>query len=224
MKRATGFVALAACMIAGCSGRHERASIIEIAPQPLADVAARWLEGTFTSAEQAAEDENYFEVVLHHHPIWPERDDGRWFYVEQAVAGALDRPYRQRVYRVWARPSSSLREIAVESTVYELPDPDAFINAWSSQDLFADLDPIDLTKRDGCEVVFTEFGNGWMEGSTADRACASTLRGATYATSTVRLSPDEIRSWDQGWDDADEQVWGAVDGPYVFKRVGGQTD
>jgi len=29
--------------------------------------------------------------------IWEERTDGYWLYVEQAIAGYQDKPYRQRI-------------------------------------------------------------------------------------------------------------------------------
>lgn len=171
-----------------------------------------WLEGTFTSAEQAQNDERYFEVVLNHSRIWLNRGDGAWFYVEQALAANPDSPYRQRIYRVWIRGDR-----AIESAVYELPNPDDYVGAEPSR--FNGMTPDDLTIREGCEVVFTEINDEYMVGETADQSCASTLRGATYATSKVRLSKDEIRSWDQGWDAEGVQVWGAEAGPYVFKRV-----
>ncbi|MEM8756729.1 MAG: chromophore lyase CpcT/CpeT [Planctomycetota bacterium] len=176
--------------------------------------AATWLEGSFSSAEQAARDDRFFEVVLHHARIWPEREDGYWFYVEQAIAAAADRPYRQRVYRVWLRPDR-----AVESAVYEMPDPESRAGTWDSPESFDDLSPLNLTKREGCEVVFTDFASNRMRGETAVGTCASTLRGAAYATSEVTLTPDQIRSWDRGWDADGEYVWGAEDGPYVFDRI-----
>ncbi|MFM8642095.1 MAG: CpcT/CpeT family chromophore lyase, partial [Phycisphaerales bacterium] len=48
--------------------------------------AAAWLAGHYSSAAQAAEDATYFDVRLHIVPIWPDRVDGPWFYVEQAMA------------------------------------------------------------------------------------------------------------------------------------------
>ena len=33
-------------------------------------------------------------------PIWTNRTDGKWMYVEQAMATKLDKPYRQRVYHL----------------------------------------------------------------------------------------------------------------------------
>ena len=190
----------AAAVTAGCATRAGMVDRAETDSVRLVQ-AATWLEGSFTSAEQAASDPSYFEV-------------------EQAIATAQDSPYRQRIYRVWLRPDRDQPGGVVESAVYELPEPADFVNAWQRPGAFDGLSPLNLRKREGCEVVFRSFGDGWMMGETADGTCASTLRGAAYATSRVRLAPDEIRSWDQGFDTNGEQVWGAEDGPYVFKRVG----
>ena len=67
-------------------------------------------------------------------PIWPERDDGHWLYVEQAVAEMADRPYRQRVYRV-----TFVGDDLYESRVFELPDPAAAIGAWKEEAPLTDL-------------------------------------------------------------------------------------
>ena len=55
-------------------------------------------------------------------------------------------------------------------------------------------------------------------GSTQGKGCSSTLGGASYATSQVTVTPLELRSWDQGFDAAGKQVWGAEKGPYVFLK------
>lgn len=57
-----------------------------------------WMTGHFSSREQAAADSAYYDIRLHMVPIWPDRKDGHWLYVEQLMVGRT--PYRQRVYHV----------------------------------------------------------------------------------------------------------------------------
>lgn len=192
---------------------------MERSPAPSAELAATWLEGSFTSAEQAERDERYFEVNLHHARIWPQRADGTWLYVEQALAANPDSPYRQRVYRVWLRPDG-----VIESAVYELPEPNRFVGAWRDPGSLDSLSPISLEKRDGCAVVFTDIDDDAMTGATIGTGCTSTLRGASYATSEVTITANGITSWDRGFNDAGEQVWGAEAGPYEFRRVADRSD
>ena len=57
---------------------------------------AGWMAGSYSSAAQSQSDSEYKNIVLHMKPIWMDRTDGRWLYVEQAMQEAADKPYRQR--------------------------------------------------------------------------------------------------------------------------------
>lgn len=175
---------------------------------------ASLLAGSFSSAEQAAADKNYRNVVLHVVRIWPERTDGPWLYVEQALAEAVDQPYRQRVYQLARRPDGSF-----ESRVFTLADPVAATGAWRKATPLADLTPAALTLRDGCTVFLHAMPDGSFVGRTEGNGCASELRGAAYATSEVTLTASEMVSWDRGFNSAGKQVWGAPTGGYRFKRL-----
>ena len=168
----------------------------------------RAMTGSFDSSAQARSDESYYNILLNMQPIWEDR--GYYLYVEQAVADAPERPYRQRVYRLEKRGRKFY------SHVYELPDPEAFVGAYDAPERFANLTPAQLKERPGCAVILKrEKGNIWR-GETKDKDCKSTLRGATYAKSRVTITNSFVQSWDQGFNDADEQVWGATEGGYMF--------
>ena len=48
---------------------------------------AAWMTGAYSSAAQSAKDPQHFRsVTLHMAPIWTDRSDARWMYVEQAMA------------------------------------------------------------------------------------------------------------------------------------------
>ncbi len=177
------------------------------------DDLASWMAGTFSSAVQAAEDPDFFAVSLHMAPIWTDRSDGRWLYLEQAVSEEPHRPYRQRVFRL-----VELVPGLFETQVFTLPDPGAVIGVWISDDPLAELSPDDLEERDGCAILLRRRGDSFI-GSTLASLCAGTLRGAAYATSEVIVTPDGIVSWDRGFADDGSQVWGAVKGGYVFDRI-----
>lgn len=173
---------------------------------------ARTLTGSYSSAVQAKSDPEYFEVHLQMAPIWPARTDGHWLYVEQAMATALDKPYRQRIYQV-----IDAGDGAVLSLVYELPNAPARVGAWRNPSVFDGDTAEALTKRDGCVIRLERAGDAWT-GSTNGKDCLSSLRGASYATSEVKLFSDHIETWDRGFDANDQQVWGAKKGPYIFVR------
>ena len=49
--------------------------------------------------------------------------------------------------------------------------------------------------------------------------CPSDRKGAAYATSEVTITENELISWDRGYNDKDEQVWGAEKGGYHFLKI-----
>lgn len=173
------------------------------------------MTGQFSSRAQAAADPEFFDIRLFMVEIWPGQPDGsRWLYVEQARADVLERPYRQRVYKLSARPDGSL-----QSEVFTLPgDALAFAGAWKSPDRFARINPQSLMLRDGCSIILRAESADRYTGSTVGNACPSELRGATYATSEVVITLAGMDSWDRGYDAAGKQVWGAEKGGYQFRR------
>lgn len=174
---------------------------------------AEWLQGNYSSAAQAVQDAKFRSVVLHIAPIWTDRPDARWLYVEQAMSNAQDKPYRQRVYRL------SDSEDGVESMVYELPgDPLACAGAWKDQKPLDQLLPSMLVPKAGCAVKLRRTEAGLWTGGTEGTGCPSSRDGASYATSEVTLTPGELRSWDRGFDAQGKQVWGSTAGPYIFVK------
>jgi hypothetical protein len=203
-------------VIAGCVKRKETPT-----PVGQADDLERlveWMSGSFSSQAQAEQDSAYYDIRLEMTPIWPERTDGYWLYVEQAMASHLDQPYRQRIYHVTQDSGGAFR-----STVYELPEPADFVGSWRTPTAFRTLSPEDLLERTGCDIVLKPYGDTAFAGSTVGSECASELRGATYATSAVVVTESALVSWDRGFDAEDVQVWGAEKGGYVFRKVRAQT-
>jgi hypothetical protein len=188
-------------------------------PTALDDLAGVFMTGSFSSAAQAAADPEYRDIRLHMAPIWLDRTDGRWLYVEQAAAGSLDKPYRQRVYHVTGPTDGAFR-----SEVFTMAAPLRFAGAWAKPELLGTLTPDSLALRDGCVVILKQDEAGSFTGSTVGHDCASDLRGAVYATSTVTITLECLTSWDQGFAADGTQVWGATKGPYVFDRLAASAD
>lgn len=210
----TGFaaVALTAIALIGCAGVEGRTDAK--APERLLSLRDA-MTGSFSSEAQAAADESYFNIVLHMKPMWTWRDDGPWLYVEQAVAAAADRPYRQRVYKLEPAGDGAWR-----SRVFTFDNPLDHAGAWESGSPLSELAPEDLQERVGCAVVLAwDAETGQFVGATTGNGCASELNGAAYATSEVEIGADRILSWDRGYDATGQQVWGAEKGGYEFLRM-----
>jgi CpeT protein len=186
-----------------------------------------FLTGSFSSAAQAARDSEFLSIVLHMVPIWVEREDGPWLYVEQSRAGDDRRPYRQRVYRlVPVSPG------VVRIDVYTLPGatPDEvlkYAGAWSEPTRFKELTPERLALREGCSLTLTRTeqptpdGRGVISwrGATAGKGCVSELHGAAYATSEAVITEERLVTLDRGFDAQGRQVWGPTRGGYEFVRL-----
>lgn len=173
-----------------------------------------FLTGSFSSAEQARGDQNFRAATLHITPIWTDRADGPWLYLEQALADAPAHPYRQLVYQLAAQSNHAL-----EVRVFELPDPVAATGAWKDPSLLARLIPANLLPREGCTQVLHLQPGGTFKGGTEGTGCTSTLRDAVYSTTETLISNLQIVTWERGYNAAGTQVWGSIHGGYVFKRV-----
>lgn len=169
------------------------------------------MQGSYSSAEQAALDTNYYNISLHMYPIWENDENSKWLYVEQALYSKQEKPYRIRIYELKMKGNSK-----VESKVYKLNNQEAFIGKWADTAYFDQYDQSILEERIGCAVYLEKQSVGVFVGSTDDKSCGSTLRGASYATSKVKVQNNRIESWDQGFDSEGKQVWGAIEGAYVF--------
>lgn len=177
------------------------------------DLLFTYMQGNFSSYEQALSDTSYLNITLSMQPIWQDRTDGKWLYVEQAVAGMQYRPYRQRVYQLVATGANSF-----ESRTFTLPTPEKFVGQGNNHKVFAQITPQDLLPRTGCTIYLTKKGNSFT-GATKGKGCPSDLRGAAYATSKVTITPTQLLSWDQGFNKSGKQVWGATKGAYRFNKI-----
>lgn len=201
---------LAALFTGGCAASHDDhagGSIITLRD---------YMVGSFSSAKQAGRDPaNYRDIRLEMVQIWPNRSDGTWLYIEQAVASSLDKPYRQRIYRLTQNPNNTFT-----SDVYTLPEPALqYAGAWQDGNKLGSLTPNQLVLKDGCSITLTwHMCSEIFTGTTDGIGCESTLQGATYASSEVSISPFGMISWDRGFDSGGNQVWGATEGGYVFVK------
>jgi hypothetical protein len=172
------------------------------------------MTGFFTSESQSLKDSaNYFNIHLHMVPIWQGKPGGYWLYVEQATASSLDKPYRQRIYRL-----SLFNDSTISSQVYEINDPFRFAGAWKNTMMLKNFTEDSLIARAGCAILLHRNENGDFTGSTPGKDCKSSLRGAAYATSEAMIYRNKLVTWDRGWSADDKQVWGATLGGYEFIR------
>ena len=183
-----------------------------VALEPATEVF-EMLQGNFDSTAQATDNPTYLEISLKMCAFEMPELGPQVLYVEQAALNDIGNPYRQRIYlveEVDGRVASHVyaMETSVESAMVGACEDPASISISMDQ----------IVERIGCTVWLEADENGYA-GGTEGIECSSSLGGAAYATSEVRLSETKIESWDQGWDRDGNQVWGATSGAYVFDRL-----
>ena len=139
---------------------------------------------------------------------------GQGLFVVVRAGSAVDPAEREgpsEVARSSQQETSPLDEIAALR----------FAGEWRNPQPLATLNPDSVIPREGCAVLLRREGPALFVGSTMGRECTRSLQGATYATTDARISENRFDSWDRGFNQADEQVWGSTSGGYVFRRNGG---
>jgi CpeT protein len=168
------------------------------------------MQGNYSSEKQSVKDTSYFNISLRMVPIW--KNKGHYLYVEQAMFKKQEKPYRVRIYKITQRGDEFVSEI------HTLKNEKDWIGKWKTPAAFDALSENDIEVKQGCEVILKRIGKNKFAGQTGVKTCVSELRGASYATSKVTITENEILSWDQGFDKNDKQVWGAEKGGYEFVK------
>lgn len=177
-------------------------------------LADKYMSGSFSNDAQAKADTNFFHISLRMKPIWKNKTDARYIYVEQAMYEKQEKPYRQRIYKV-----TQINDSTFLSEIYSLNNPLNYAGVWKTKDALANFNTDSMYTRVGCGVTIIKRGNTYL-GSTDGSKCSSELRGATYATTEVTLYPKMLISWDRGYDAKGNQVWGSEYGGYRFEKKG----
>ena len=165
------------------------------------------MQGSYNSEKQSVADSTYYNISLHMYPIW--EDKGNFLYVEQALNSMQDKPYRQRIYKV-----TRLNDSMFSSAIYTLPVDSLWVGKWKTPSSFDSLSIENISLKSGCEVLLKRLGKNNFKGETGIKTCNSSLRGASYATSEVEVTENQILSWDRGFDSQGNHVWGAEKAGY----------
>ena len=76
-----------------------------------------------------------------------------------------------------------------------------------------------LIPKEGCSLYIYKDNLNAFRGSTNEKDCKGSFKGATYTTTEFVIYPHEVISWERGWDDEGNQKWGPTNGPYIYSKV-----
>ena len=139
---------------------------------------------------------------------------GVGFYLEQAYDFQLQRPYRARGMALLVQDD----HIRIQN--YTLKHPEPFYGASRDDDRLAQLASDQFEKTPGCDMIVHWTGNSFKGSVEPGQACMVERNGRlTYLDSQFEIDQHQFISWDRGRDPVThEHIWGALAGPFHFKR------
>lgn len=148
--------------------------------------------------------------------IAPENTDSNsiYLYQEQALTTKLSQPYRQRLLEI--KPSQD--RATVESQSFKLQTPENSAGLCDKPEKDRVLLISDLGEA-VCSVFLKPTDRGYL-GETPPQGCpAPNVRGAVKITNTILLHSEGMDTWDRGFDERGNQVWGAENDSYQYRWV-----
>ncbi|PSO53837.1 MAG: chorismate-binding protein [Cyanobacteria bacterium QH_8_48_120] len=176
---------------------------------------ARWMAADFSNQEQAFENPPFFaHIRVCMRPLPWELLSGVSFLVEQAYDYMLNQPYRIRVYKL----IEANDRLEIEN--YMLQEPESFYGASRDRQRLNQLNPQQLEKLPGCNMIVEWTGNSFQGYVEPGKACIVVRKGKeTYLDSSFEIDQKQFTSLDRGRDpETDERVWGSVAGAFRFVR------
>jgi hypothetical protein len=159
---------------------------------------ARWMAADFSNQQQAFDNPPLFaHIRVCMRPLPKETLDGFGFYIEQAYDYMLDRPYRARGMKLVANYGAS-----------------------RSPGRLAQFTSSHFQRTPGCNLIVQWTGRSFKGSVEPGKACMVERNGKlTYLDSEFEIDADQFISWDRGRDpETHEHLWGALAGPFQFKR------
>jgi len=157
-------MALIAAML-GCSSAPEQnnGGADQASRRAMVAELGQRLVGTFSSraqAERSTDGAPSQRLVVS--PLWPERTDGPWLYLEQAPLRRLQTPVRQWVLHLVAASDTDVR-----AEFYDLPgDPLGYAGGFARPSAFAQLQPHRLIPRSERDLLLARATGGDWTGAT----------------------------------------------------------
>ncbi|CAA7396377.1 unnamed protein product [Spirodela intermedia] len=187
-----------------------------------ARIVAESLSGEKYSRDQATRDpENYFNLRMLTCPVTEMVDGSRVLYNEQAFWRTPQKPFRQRFYMV--KPCPKEMKCDVELNTYAIRDAEEYKNFCDrSKDQRPQEEEVIADIAEHLTTVYLsqcERGKRCLyEGSAPPGGFPNSWNGASYCTSELSVHRSgEIHTWDRGFDEEGNQIWGVKEGPYEFK-------
>lgn len=174
---------------------------------------AGMLSGTWKSSKPVQVGSDSFDVMMSVAPV-SLGDVKDCMYAEVARADAIDRPYRQAIWRFHkVQGKTRIQTLEFRRKAGELI---SVVGMWAAPDLFPKLTMGDLVAT--LDIELTPSGAGY-KGATP-HAYPTSVGGAVEMTSQIAFDGTTFSSADRGLGSDGSVVWGPASGDsYAFARV-----
>ncbi|KAA3635645.1 MAG: hypothetical protein DWP97_04380 [Calditrichaeota bacterium] len=182
-------------------------------PEILLNQFMNKITGSYSSYEQAAADSYYIDLHLNVKEIWKTEDSSRWLLLQTSFSSDTLYPYKNQLFHLYPYALNLIR-----IDIYSISEKKAFFKTVDSSLAFDTtfLEYVSISAN--CELYLNHIKSTFAAYSKSDK-CPNNLRGASYANTDIELDGDELYIWERGYNSKDEQVWGPLNGGYIFKKL-----
>ncbi|MEL7038183.1 MAG: chromophore lyase CpcT/CpeT [Cyanobacteria bacterium J06592_8] len=142
-----------------------------------------------------------------------QRSPSIFLYQEQAITKTLNLPYRQRFLQI--SPSADGQK--VESATFVPRNKQAWVG-FCRQPLSERLVNVEDLGDYRCSVFLEPTGSQYI-GQTQTEGCPANYKGIVTVTNKIILNADGMETFDRGYDQKGNQIWGSENHPYRYQRV-----
>lgn len=171
------------------------------------------IPGSYTSLEQATSDSNYLDLHLKVKEIWKTNDSSRWLFLQTSFSYDTLYPYKHQLFHLYP---IALKLVVID--VYQITEKESLIRTVDSNLSFDTTFLSYVKKKNNCELYLNKVNAAFAAYSKSDR-CPDNNRGASYSNRDIEFEGDEFYIWERGYNAKEEQVWGPLNGGYLFKRI-----
>lgn len=150
-----------------------------------------WLIGTYQSKLTQIQGQDV-KINLQILPIWSDRVDGEWLYLEGQVAGNDGKPFHQRIVQLVESFNGVIRFYN-----YTIPRASDFQGAYFNPAILASLTPSQLTLNTRCEFIIVPEGKSEFVGKIGNEGCHKSKTGMVFTSKSFTVSKSNITLFNQ---------------------------
>lgn len=176
------------------------------------ELLKQWLVGVHRSTNDVIQGREV-NIGLQVLPIWQDRIDGEWLYVEGRIIGSLRKPFRQRILQLVATPNGLIRLYS-----YSIPRASDFAGAYYTPQVLTSLTQSQLSISNNCELLIELKVTNTFVGETDTSSCMMKT-GIPVMTNFFAVSAVNISFLDGGYNKFGQLVSGRFDVPVTFLKI-----